>query len=50
MELIKEYSTSSLLKINLKDLRRLEKILLHPLSLCFLHFKWQQTRFWDAIQ
>ena len=45
MELIKEYSTGSLLNMKLNNLGRLEKILLHPLSLCFLHFKWQQTRF-----
>ena len=50
MELIKEYSTGSLLNIKLTNLGRLETILLHPLSLCFLHFKWQQTRFWEAIR
>ena len=50
MELIKEYSTGSLIHINRKNnLGRLERILLHPLSLCFLHFKWQQTRFFFYI-
>jgi ankyrin repeat protein len=33
-----------LLKINSNDPARLEKILMHPLSLCFLHLKWQQIR------
>ena len=44
MDLINEYTKDSILDVKKDCLRRLEKILLHPLSLCFLNVKWQQTR------
>ena len=44
MDLINEYTKDSILDVKKDSLRRLEKILLHPLSLCFLNVKWQQTR------
>ncbi len=36
---------NEMLKIHANDSARLQKVLMHPLSLCFLHFKWQQVRF-----
>ena len=44
MDLINEYSKDSILDVKKDCLRRLDKILLHPLSLCFLHVKWHETR------
>ena len=44
MDLINEYTKDSILDVKKDCLRRLDKILLHPLSRCFLHVKWHETR------
>ena len=44
LEMIKIYATDSLFNWDLERSELLEPLLKHPLSLCFLHVKWQQTK------
>ena len=44
LHLIKIYASDGLFDWNSKRTKLLEPFLKHPLSMCFLHLKWQQTK------